>query len=186
MARPIDLTSLPQPSSSSSNKKRPRNDDVAAASSSSQAQASTSQATSTQGDNENEEEDYESEPEEDVLILSTRTQVVGIQHYRGVVGIGEQVTLVREPNNPYDRNAVRVLNIRNIQVGHIPATVASRLAPLMDRELLRVEGEMLDGTLQRASAFKLNIELSFYAPESTRSSLLYVRAEKLLSLRRAR
>lgn len=37
-----------------------------------------------------------------------RTDVVGIQHYAGLVGAGEFVVLRRQPNNPYDANAVQV------------------------------------------------------------------------------
>ncbi|CAN0544148.1 unnamed protein product, partial [Ectocarpus sp. 8 AP-2014] len=36
---------------------------------------------------------------------------------RGVAHLGEFVDLVREPNNPYDRNAIRVDNLTRQQVG---------------------------------------------------------------------
>lgn len=36
---------------------------------------------------------------------------------RGVAHQGEFVDLVREPNNPYDRNAIRVDNLSHQQVG---------------------------------------------------------------------
>ncbi len=39
------------------------------------------------------------------------THVVGTNYYAGLVGIGEQVVLMREPQNMYDHNAIRVLNI---------------------------------------------------------------------------
>jgi len=55
------------------------------------------------------------------------------------------VKLVREPSNQYDRNAIRVLNINGIQVGHIPRNVAVKLAPLLDQSKVSVEGEMLEG-----------------------------------------
>lgn len=57
-----------------------------------------------------------------------------------MVGPGEEVTLVREPHNPHDRNAIQVLNISKTQVGHIPRNIASKLAPLIDRNLVTVEG----------------------------------------------
>lgn len=59
----------------------------------------------------------------------------------GLVGPGEEVTLVREPHNQHDRNAIQVLNISGMQVGHIPRNVASKLAPLIDRNLVIVEGD---------------------------------------------
>lgn len=43
-------------------------------------------------------------------------EVVGLRYYDGVVHTGEFVTLVREPRNPYDSNAVRVDNISGVQV----------------------------------------------------------------------
>lgn len=42
-------------------------------------------------------------------------------------------------------NAIKVVNIGGTQVGHIPRTVAARLAPLMDRKIVTVEGVMLEG-----------------------------------------
>ena len=80
----------------------------------------------------------------------------------GLVGYGEQVKLEREPNNQYDRyvpswcmyalisptisrNAIRALNINNIQVGHVPRAVAAKLAPLLDQGKVTVEGTMLEG-----------------------------------------
>lgn len=35
------------------------------------------------------------EPEDDVFYLRHQDEVVGIQHYRGLVGVGERVVLVR-------------------------------------------------------------------------------------------
>jgi SWI/SNF-related matrix-associated actin-dependent regulator of chromatin subfamily A3 len=40
--------------------------------------------------------------------VSLRSDVVGIQHYNGMVGPGEKVMLQRDPQNPYDANAVKV------------------------------------------------------------------------------
>jgi hypothetical protein len=47
----------------------------------------------------------------DEVYIHLQTDVVGIKYYRGLVGYGEQVNLVREPTNQYDRNAIRVMNI---------------------------------------------------------------------------
>jgi SWI/SNF-related matrix-associated actin-dependent regulator of chromatin subfamily A3 len=54
---------------------------------------------------------------------------------------GEMVILQREPNNQYDSNAIQVMNVRGQQIGHIPRTVASNLAPFMDSRRPLVEGE---------------------------------------------
>jgi len=42
---------------------------------------------------------------------------VGVQYYRGIATMDENLLLVREPNNRYDRNAIRVDNVLGIQVG---------------------------------------------------------------------
>lgn len=46
--------------------------------------------------------------------------------------VGESLSLVREPNNPYDRNAIMVLNGSGNQLGFIPKEIASTLASDMD------------------------------------------------------
>lgn len=63
----------------------------------------------------------------------------------GLVGPGEEVRLVREPQNQHDRNAIQVMNIGGTQVGHLPRNVAGKLAPLMDQGLVTVEGVMHEG-----------------------------------------
>ena len=52
------------------------------------------------------------------------------------------------------RNAIRVENIGRTQVGHIPRNIAAKLAPLMDRGEVTVEGVMLEGN--RKSLLALN------------------------------
>lgn len=84
----------------------------------------------------------EPEPEEEELHFLMRldasthnyVKFVGIQHYRGVAHPGEYVTLVREPENPYDRNAIRCDNIAGIKVGHVKRELAAILSPLMARK----------------------------------------------------
>lgn len=68
--------------------------------------------------------------------------IVGLQHYHGVAHPGEYVNLVREANNKYDRNAIRVLNLRYAQVGHINRHSASALAPLIDTQKARFEASI--------------------------------------------
>ena len=52
------------------------------------------------------------------------------------------VSLVREPHNRYDPNAVKVDNVSGVQVGHIKRELAKSLACIMDRRLARVEGSV--------------------------------------------
>ena len=50
------------------------------------------------------------------------------------------VALVREPQNPYDRNAVMVANADGSQVGHMKKELAAAMAFVMDNNLVKVEG----------------------------------------------
>ncbi|KAG8714491.1 hypothetical protein FRC08_011855 [Ceratobasidium sp. 394] len=104
------------------------------------------------------------------FYLSFQSTVVGIQYYDGLVGPGEQVDLVREPTNKYDQNAIQVMNIRMRQVGHIPRQTAANLAPLIDRDLIMVEGTMNDGNLQ-GRQYTLSVTLSIYGKPGVRSML---------------
>lgn len=42
----------------------------------------------------------------------------------------------------YDRNAIKCLNMSGDQIGHIPRTIAAKLAPFMDAHQLYVEGRL--------------------------------------------
>jgi SWI/SNF-related matrix-associated actin-dependent regulator of chromatin subfamily A3 len=44
-------------------------------------------------------------------------KIVGVQYYRGIATVGENLLLRREPRNEYDTNAIRIDNVVNIQVG---------------------------------------------------------------------
>ncbi|KAJ7287410.1 SNF2 family N-terminal domain-containing protein [Mycena rebaudengoi] len=133
-----------------------------------QASASTSRSVAL-----GEEEDEEEVPEVEIveeLLVSMETSVVGVQYYTGLVGVGEQVRLNREPSNPYDRNAIQVKNIGQTQVGHLPKKVASKLAPLLDARLVNVEGVMITGNLTKFS-YALEIMLKIYGAPDKRQEL---------------
>ncbi|KAL1411453.1 hypothetical protein Q8F55_002409 [Vanrija albida] len=105
------------------------------------------------------------------LYVTLRTDVVGVQHYRGLVGRGEYVVLRRQPNNPYDSNAVQVINATGQQVGHVPRAVAAKIAPLMDHNLITVEGRMIGQNLDRSMHYKLKMDMLIYARPSHRYAL---------------
>ncbi|RDW78757.1 DEAD/DEAH box helicase [Aspergillus mulundensis] len=88
------------------------------------------------------------------------TKIVGVRYYRGQATIGEHVVLKREPRNQYDRNAIRVDNVMGAQVGHIPRTMAAKLASYLDNRLLVVEG-ILTGVI---GAYDCPIVLKLYGP----------------------
>ncbi|CAE6481588.1 unnamed protein product [Rhizoctonia solani] len=123
-------------------------------------------------DDEDYTEDFGTEEEAQYtdFYLSFQSSVVGIQYYDGLVGPGEQVALVREPTNRYDQNAIQVMNIGLRQVGHIPKQTAANLAPLIDRELILVEGTMNDGNLQ-GKQYTLSVTLSVYGKPGFRNTL---------------
>lgn len=66
------------------------------------------------------------------------TKVVGVtfeNRQEVVAGLreGEKLTLIREPANPHDANAVRVENGSGVQLGYLNARLAKHFAQLLDR-----------------------------------------------------
>ncbi|KAJ6594021.1 SNF2 family N-terminal domain-containing protein [Mycena capillaripes] len=130
-----------------------------------EAAASQSSSSKVQPVEEEEEEVTEVEAP-DELYVSMKTDVVGIQYYRGMVGPGEEVRLNREPGNQYDRNAIRVENIASTQVGHIPKKVAGKLSPLLDQGSVSVEVASSGRAI-----YTLAITLKIYGAPSKRQEL---------------
>jgi len=58
----------------------------------------------------------------------------------GWIGAGKDVSFHREPDNPYDTNAIRVNNLLGVQIRYLPPDLAASLAPLIDSEEIVVEG----------------------------------------------
>ncbi|KAJ3328022.1 hypothetical protein HDU76_010727 [Blyttiomyces sp. JEL0837] len=111
--------------------------------------------------------DNEEAPEE--IELGRRYEkVVGIQYYRGLTGVNENVMIERDPHNPYDRNAIKVSNLGRQQVGHIPRATALVLAPLIDGNRLRVEGVVTGPRGQ----YDLPLMLCFYTTVANRALVL--------------
>ncbi|KAJ7703076.1 SNF2 family N-terminal domain-containing protein [Mycena rosella] len=121
---------------------------------------------------EDEVEIIEVEPP-DELYIAMKASVVGVQYYRGLVGPGEEVRLVREPHNQYDRNAIQVKNIDSAQVGHIPKNIAGKLAPLLDANIVSVEGVMIQGNMVAGAKviYTLDITLKIYGSPNRRQEL---------------
>ena len=84
-------------------------------------------------------------PGESYMVGFLIVNVVGIQYYNGTINGREMVGLVREPLNAYDENAIKVLNTRSVQVGHIERMAAKVLAPMIDSRLIAVEGMNFKG-----------------------------------------
>ncbi|URE38177.1 hypothetical protein MUK42_06738 [Musa troglodytarum] len=83
--------------------------------------------------------DSQEHPSDAVLVGFVIANIVGLRYYTGAISGREMVGLVREPLNPYDPNAIKVLNTRTVQVGHIERAAAAALAPLLDSCLVSVE-----------------------------------------------
>ena len=105
--------------------------------------------------------DVEGEELEAVVCYGAfSTAIVGIQYYNGIVSRKEQVRLVREPTNRYDRNAIRVDNIRGEQVGHIPRDAAVYLSPMLDKKILHhAAGVVTSGTQNK---YRMPVALFLY------------------------
>ena len=77
------------------------------------------------------------EPRTEAHILIQSSPLAGFQFYRGKVlwsemKVGDLLTLVREPDNPYDAKAVRV-EWRGEKLGYVPRADNADLARHMDR-----------------------------------------------------
>lgn len=106
-------------------------------------------------------------------------KIVGVRYYNGVVTPHELVMLQREPQNQYDRNAIRVNNVMGQQIGHLPRTLVSKLAPYIDQHDLVIEG-VLAG---EKGFYDCPIRLYFYGSSepSVRTALENrIKADKLL------
>ncbi|EMD30973.1 hypothetical protein CERSUDRAFT_120235 [Gelatoporia subvermispora B] len=166
---PESAKSLVIPSSSSSpapsQSQRKRKAEEAALSSSQRSLSRSSQDVI-----EIDDDDAPEDEAVDELYVMLKTSIVGVQYYKGLVGAGEEVRLVREPHNKYDRNAIQVKNISHVQVGHVPRNVAAKLAPLMDRNVVTVEGVMHEGNLTGFS-YSLSMTLKIYGAADQRARL---------------
>ncbi|EGW13341.1 Ceruloplasmin [Cricetulus griseus] len=89
--------------------------------------------------------------------------------FRYKVNNNEMVSLQREPNNPYDKNAIRVNNVNGDQVGHLKRDLAAALAYIMDNKLAQVEGVVPYGA---NNAFTMPLHMTFWGKEENRKVVL--------------
>ncbi|KDP37685.1 hypothetical protein JCGZ_06342 [Jatropha curcas] len=88
--------------------------------------------------------------------------IVGLRYYSGTITGRELVGLVREPLNVHDQNAIKVLNTRSLQVGHIERSVASVLSPLIDSRKITVEG-IVANSRSSGNKFKIPCQIHIFA-----------------------
>jgi len=105
-----------------------------------------------------------------VSTRSIETRVVGVtfENRQAVVALlteGERVSLVRDPENPFDSNAIKVVRWDKKQIGFLDRELAKTMAPRMDRyggtfkaTVLRITGGYYPGS-------SLGVVIRFYMPE---------------------
>lgn len=93
-----------------------------------------------------------------VLYGNLHNKIVGVRFYSGYATMGEMVLCRREPHNAYDANAIRVLNVQNEQIGHLPRTLAAKLAKYMDSGSLLIEATLTGSK----GEFDCPVELKLY------------------------
>lgn len=77
-----------------------------------------------------------------VCLGAVDAKIVGVRYYNGHASVGEHVLVKRDAGNPYDKNAIRIDNVRGNQIGHIPRELASKLAPYLDARAVVLEGTL--------------------------------------------
>ena len=120
--------------------------------------------------------------ENTTFVGSSEYRIVGLQHYDGRAHPGEYVTLVREPHNPYDRNAIRVDNLRGEKVGHIKRQSAELLSRVMDNrgKKIRIDASILDN----GCAYWSPVRLEFFCVhlDDSQKETILSQAESFLSI----
>lgn len=104
-----------------------------------------------------------------VLFGLLRGHVVGLRYYTGVVNNNEMVALQREPNNTYDKNAIKINNVNGNQVGYLKKDLAAALAYIMDNKLAQVEGVVPFGA---NNTFTMPLHMTFWGKEENKKAVL--------------
>ncbi|KAK1365977.1 putative SWI/SNF-related matrix-associated actin-dependent regulator of chromatin subfamily A member 3-like 1 [Heracleum sosnowskyi] len=104
----------------------------------------------------------DSNPTETYMLGFIIANIVGVQHYSGTINGRQMVGLIRDPINRYDTNAIKVLNIRNVQVGNIERSVAAVLAPLLDDNSIKIEG-IVPNNKKRGNFYKIPCQIHVFA-----------------------
>lgn len=85
------------------------------------------------------QEPFSQSETETYLAGFVMSNIVDVKHYSDIITDHEMVGLIREPLNPYDSNAIKVLNTQSLQVGYIERSVVVILSPLIDASLIHIE-----------------------------------------------
>ncbi|KAK4392533.1 chromatin subfamily A member 3-like 1 [Sesamum angolense] len=99
---------------------------------------------------------------ESLMVGFMIVNVVGLRHYSGTISGRELVGLVRDELNPYDGNAIKVLNMRSVQVGYLDRSAAAVLSPLIDGRLITIEG-IVPKPPGKGNRFKIPCQVHIFA-----------------------
>jgi hypothetical protein len=108
-------------------------------------------------------------PAAEAVLVVQRSPVAGFRHYEGrdawpALKVGDRLELMREPENPYDANAVRV-RWQGRMLGYVPRRDNAAVARLMDRGAA-LEARIAALTEHRNRSVRLEFEV--VAPLETR------------------
>lgn len=104
--------------------------------------------------------------------------IVGIRHATGAKGLahGTTIRLVREPNNAYDRNAIRAEQVSGLKIGYVGKDFAARLAPVMDKTAPWDGVTVACMALDTPDEYDVKVAVAYYgAPETGLQRHLKVR-----------
>ncbi len=101
----------------------------------------------------------------DIFLFDT--YVAGTSHVEGIedlepyLNIGDRLQFFREPNNPYDEQAIVIRNANGVKIGYIPKNDNAVFARLMDA------GKALFGTIseKKMRGSWLNMKIKIYLHE---------------------
>ncbi len=96
--------------------------------------------------------------------------IVGIQHAKGSESLkyGTWAKAAREPDNPYDANAIRVDTVNGLKIGYVPRQHAKTIKRVFDDlEGIQVECMILD----TPDTYEVKSVFCFYGEEAKQESL---------------
>ena len=98
------------------------------------------------------------------------TRIVGVtfNNRQAVIArltFGEEILLRREPNNPYDPNAIRVERQNGEQFGYINRCLAANIASFFDARTRPVSGSVHCLTGSSRSGYSLGVIITFTIPQ---------------------
>lgn len=92
------------------------------------------------------------------------TYVAGTSHIEGMselepyINVGDHLTFQREPNNPYDKEAILVKNKDGVKIGYVPQKDNVVFARLMDAGKL-LFGKITSKEIKNSSWVKIDMKI---------------------------